>query len=271
MDMENSIIQKIENCLGNLNKIRLDKAYLCLIHKRLNLIKDIISKDCFCENNCQFQIVLYCYSIIERLNEQYSNDSLVFFDESLKTKIENIRAYRNHIHLKTGEAYPVDVDTLIDCLELVILHYSTLSYKEIDKIKLIHSVDFSNPSDLQFLQSEQIDINKIKSKFKKFIKNEKLILPDIPFLEDKERKSAYSEYKSILNKIFTDQSGNEYSNYLIKGVLKSLKLFESDELKESIMAWAKNASFFDKCGRNISFVVQKYPKEIIKYLESSDF
>lgn len=269
--MEKSIIKKIENCLINLNKIRLDKVYLDLIHDRLNLIKDIVSKDCFLNSTCQFQIILYCYSIIERLNEKYSNESLVFFDESLKTKIEDIRAYRNHIHLKTGEARPVDVDSSIDCLEQVILHYSSLPYNEIDKIKLIHSADLSNPSDLMFLQSEEIDINKIKNKYSKFITNQILILPDILIIEDKERKSAYSEYKSILSKIFTDQSDNEYSNYLIKGVLKSLKLFESDELKECIIAWAKKASFFERCGRNISAIVQKYPEEIIKYLESSDF
>lgn len=281
--MKKEEIAKISKCIEiTPNLIFVDELGKDKIIQRLEKIKSIIEiPDCN-NDECDFQIVMYCYSLIELLVNRFLGintnphfrdiiDKRHIFDflpQNISDLCSNMRSYRNLIHLNAKDAKTVSVEDAISNTEDVFKWLSMPKLKKQELIELIHSADLNNASDCEFIKKFIPEFDKNKAKYRKHINKKGILtLPE----SDGNYVVFLGDYIKMLRDIFCNANSKKYSFWLKKGVFKSLKLFDYNSLKDFIASSSKQMSFFRNCGEHIDDIVKHFHLQIIDNLRNKGF
>lgn len=282
--MEKEKIVKITACIEiTPNLIFIDEQEKSKIIHRLEKIKSIIEMPCCNNEKCHFQIVMYCYSLIELLVKKFLGintnphfrdmvDKSYIFDflpQNISDLCTKMRRYRNRIHLNAEEAQPVSVGDAISNTEDVFKWLSMPKLEKPELIELIHSADLSNKNDCYLLEKYGMEVASIKSLYKDYI-NEKDIL-SLPISINKDYEQFLGKFISIFREVYTSDANHIYSYWMKNGIRKSIDLFSTNLLKQMISSSSKKMAFYYNCDDNIDYFIYKFSNEIIESIKSKYF
>ena len=254
------------------------------LKERLEHIQSIKKSISVCGNpDCEFQMIIYTYSVIELLVNSYLGlntnpnfhipiEKSYIFDflpNNLPSCCNKLRKYRNYVHLNALDAEEIKFEDAINYMLEVFQYLLLPSFDKPELIELIHSVDLSNENDCQFLEKHEMNIASIKSVYKDFI-NEKGIL-SLPFSIDKDYKQFLGKFILMFEEIYTSDATQNYSYWLKNGIRKSIDLFDKNSLTQMIATSSKKMDFYYNCDDSIDFFVYNFSDEIIQSIKSNYF